>query len=375
MGLISNLWNAAKGQMANVVEWKEMDDEDIFSKWPNAEIKKGSKLIIRPGQDAIFFFQGRVEGIFTEEGEYDIESQIIPFLSTLKGFKYGFDSALRAEVLFVNTREFIIPWGTKNAINLPVPGLPGGMPIRAFGQAICKVGDYNLLIEKVAGVSSGYQVEDIRPRISAVNDQLLMKWIVREGKDMFNLQANAYDIGKGIAEDLTNELQKFGMKCEDYQIQSVSYPDNVREMQEKAAGQAMIGDLNKYTTIAVADGIANGDGIASTAAGAGIGWNIGQQIANNLGGTQPQAAPQTYPTAAPAAPAYAPSAPEAPAAPAAPEAPAAPQCCCHETAPAAPEAPQAPAEPTEKKVPNFCPNCGTKTNGMNFCGNCGYKLI
>lgn len=25
-------------------------------------------------------------------------------------------------------------------------------------------------------------------------------------------------------------------------------------------------------------------------------------------------------------------------------------------------------------VPNFCPNCGTKTNGTNFCGNCGTKL-
>ena len=24
--------------------------------------------------------------------------------------------------------------------------------------------------------------------------------------------------------------------------------------------------------------------------------------------------------------------------------------------------------------PNFCPNCGTKTNGTNFCSNCGSKL-
>lgn len=26
------------------------------------------------------------------------------------------------------------------------------------------------------------------------------------------------------------------------------------------------------------------------------------------------------------------------------------------------------------QAPNFCPNCGTKTNGANFCSNCGAKL-
>ncbi len=30
---------------------------------------------------------------------------------------------------------------------------------------------------------------------------------------------------------------------------------------------------------------------------------------------------------------------------------------------------------TESKKMNFCPNCGTPTNGANFCSNCGTKLI
>jgi membrane protease subunit (stomatin/prohibitin family) len=36
--------------------------------------------------------------------------------------------------------------------------------------------------------------------------------------------------------------------------------------------------------------------------------------------------------------------------------------------------PQAGAVATGGAIPNFCPNCGTKTNGANFCGNCGTKL-
>ena len=72
-------------QLSNIVEWEQFRDDMIFWKWDNKEIKKGSKLIIRPGQDAIFMFNGKIEGIFKDEGSFDIESQIIPFLSTLKG--------------------------------------------------------------------------------------------------------------------------------------------------------------------------------------------------------------------------------------------------------------------------------------------------
>lgn len=80
-----------KSQLANVVEWEEYRDDVIFYKWNNSEIKKGSRLIIRPGQDAIFLYNGVTEGVFEKEGNYDIESDIIPFLSTLKGFKFGFN--------------------------------------------------------------------------------------------------------------------------------------------------------------------------------------------------------------------------------------------------------------------------------------------
>ena len=111
------------GQLSNVVEWEEFREDMLFWKWSNREIKKGSKLILRPGQDAVFLFNGKSEGIFTDDGSYDIESEIIPFLSTLSGFKFGFNSGMRAEVLFINTKEFTVKWGTKNAINIPVQEL------------------------------------------------------------------------------------------------------------------------------------------------------------------------------------------------------------------------------------------------------------
>ena len=271
-----------KSQLSNVVEWEEYKDDCIFWKWTNKEIKKGSRLIIRPGQDAIFLYNGKIEGIFKDEGEFDIESQIIPFLSTLKGFKFGFNSGMRAEVLFVNTKEFNVNWGTKNPIAIPAANLPGGMPIRA------------------------------------VLDQLLMKWITKEGKDMFNLQANAFDISSGIKDDLDMQMSKLGIEITDFNIASFSYPEEIQKMQNKAASQSMVADMGKYSQVAMADNIGKGgNNIAGDMMSVQMGMAIGQQMMKNVDMNNSLESAGTY---------------------------------------------------------KFCPNCGTPANGAKFCSNCGTKL-
>ena len=361
------------GQLSNVVEWEETSDDVIFYKWNNSEIKKGSVLIIRPGQDAIFMYNGKIEGIFKDEGRYDIESKIIPFLSTLKGFRFGFKTGLKAEVLFVNTKEFTMRWGTKQPINLPSQALPGGMPIRANGTFNFKVGDYQLLIEKIAGVKKTYTTGEVRERVLAVLDQLLLRWIVREGKDMFNIQANSVEISNGIKEELDMELVKIGLTMTGFQIMSVTYPEEIQEMINKAASQSMVGDMNKYTQMAFADALAkggSGGNMAVDMASASMGMMMGQQMMQQMqGAVNPQHAGQAAPNPAGGVPGGVPGG--APAGQPAYQAEAASQAA-PDPAPAA--NPADPGQPA-KVVPNFCPNCGTRTNGANFCGHCGTKLV
>lgn len=322
-------------QFANVVEWEPANENILFWKWKNDEIKKGSRLIVRPGQDAVFLYNGRVEGIFRDEGSYDIESQIIPFLSTLKGFKFGFNSGLRAEVMFINTREITEKWGTKNAINIPAPGLPGGMPIRSFGTFSCKVSDEQVLTDKVAGVQDVFTMEDIKSRVMSKLDQLLMKHIATEGKDMFHLQAYAGDIARGIQGDLDYELVKIGITVTDFAISSVSYPDEIQKMAEKAASQSMVSDVNKYTQMAMADALGTGGNSAAGAsaanmAGIGMGMAMGQQMAGQMMQSQMGAG----------------------------------------MAPQNPQAAQGLAAGAK-----FCSNCGSPLDpGAKFCSNCGTKL-
>ncbi|MFB5677383.1 SPFH domain-containing protein [Paenibacillus terreus] len=307
----------------------------IFWKWNNQEIKRGSKLIIRSGQDAIFINNGKIEGIFENEGEYEVDSDIIPFLSTLKGFKFGFNSGMRVEVLFVNTKEFTVKWGTQQPVLIPTPQLPGGMPIRANGTFNFKVDDYVRLIDKVAGVKDSYLVEDVKLRMTSVLNQLLMKWISREGKNMFNLQANASDIAKGIQEDLDMQMMDDGLTITGFQVMSFNYPQEIQDMITKTASHEMIGNLQKYQQVSMTDGIASGrvqgGGAASDIAGMMFGMNAVNEMMKNINSPQK---------------------------------------------PAADAGSAASGSPSSEggKKPNFCPNCGTKNEGSNFCPNCGQKL-
>ena len=309
-------------QFANVIEWEEFRDDVLFWKWSNKEIKKGSRLIIKPGQDAIFLYNGKIEGIFKDEGNFDVETEIIPFLSTLKGFKFGFNSGIRAEVLFINTKEVLVKWGTKSPVLIPSLGLPGGMPIRAFGTFNCKIADYDILIEKIAGIKRQYTIEDVKERIISMLDQLLMKWITREGKDIFNLQINANEIGQGIMEDLDMEMQKIGIGITSFSISNFNYPEEVQKMAEKVAAQSMIGNINTYQQVAMADAMSKGSqNTASDMAGMAMGMAMGQQMVNQMQNNINN------------------------------------------------------IQQNQSSRPKFCPECGTKCEGGKFCSNCGTKLF
>ena len=201
------------------------------------------------------------------------------------------------------------------------------MPIKSFVTFCCKIADYQVLIDKIAGVKKQFTIDDVKERIMSMLDQVIMKWIVREGKDLFNLQANAYEISKGIQEDLDMEMEKIGIAITNFTISSVSYPKEIREMATKAASHSMIGDMNKYAQVAMADSLSKGNSggsVAGDMASIQMGMMMGQQIINNMNNK--------------------------------------------------PQNNENQQNSSTQKVANFCPNCGTKNEGSNFCPNCGTKL-
>ncbi|MEN3358215.1 MAG: hypothetical protein V7637_2197, partial [Mycobacteriales bacterium] len=112
MGLVNKL----RGELIDIIEWLDDSRDTMVWRFPRYEneIKMGAKLVVRESQTAVFINEGTVADVYLP-GTYTLETQNMPILSTLKGWKYGFHSPFKAEVYFVTTRQFTgMKWGTQN---------------------------------------------------------------------------------------------------------------------------------------------------------------------------------------------------------------------------------------------------------------------
>ena len=218
------------GQGRDTIEWNEFRDDVLFYRWPNTEIKKGARLVIRPGQRAIFFAGGQLEGVFEQPGTYDVETDITPFLSSLKGwFQLRGDTGLRAEVYFVNAKELLLKWGTRQRIMIPTQEVPSGIPVGCNGNLIVEFRDYVQFINKIAGVKSTYSLSDISERIMGELSGIVAEAVL-EGRQnvglnaLVSLQANSRRLAKQMSAELDKELSDIGMGVADLNILSINYP-------------------------------------------------------------------------------------------------------------------------------------------------------
>ena len=138
------IFDVFRGQFIDIIEWTEPSQNDILAyRFPrhNNEIKMGAKLVVREGQNALFVNEGVLSDIFTNAGTYTLTTQNLPILSTLKGWKYGFNSPFKAEVYFISMRQWTDQkWGTQNPIMLRDPEF-GPVRVRAFGSYAFHVAD------------------------------------------------------------------------------------------------------------------------------------------------------------------------------------------------------------------------------------------
>ena len=157
MGLIDFI----KGELIEIIEWTDDSRDTLSFRFPDddKEIKRGAQLIVRESQVAQFVYLGEFGDTFGP-GKHTLETENIPILSTLKGWKYGFESPFKADVYFVNTRLFTgNKWGTSNPVMMRDPDF-GIVRARAFGTYDFRVVEVRTFLKEVAGTDDNFRIEE-----------------------------------------------------------------------------------------------------------------------------------------------------------------------------------------------------------------------
>ncbi|MEA5469874.1 SPFH domain-containing protein, partial [Spirulina sp. 06S082] len=295
MGLFS-------GQLIDIIEWLDNSNDTIAYRFErhNNEIKQGAQLIVRPGQKAVFVNEGFVADEFTE-GTYQLYTRNLPILSTLKGWKYGFESPYKAEVYFFSTRTFSnLKWGTSNPIMIRDPEL-GPVRMRAYGNYSIKVADPRKLLEEIIGTDGLFQVNEISNHLRNIILPSITSWIAGSGLALLDFAAHYRMMGDRAKEFVQKDFDPIGVELTQLLIENISLPKEVEEALDKRSSMGILGDMQQYSQYQAAEAIGNMSqrpGSNSPGMEAGMGLAMGQQMMNAMQPQTPQNAPPPAPTQA-----------------------------------------------------------------------------
>lgn len=284
------LWDKITGQLIDIIEWLDETHDTMVWRFPRYEneIKNGAKLIVRESQVAAFIKEGQLADVFNP-GTFTLETRNLPILSTLAGWKYGFNSPFKAECYFVSTRVFTgYKWGTKNPIMMRDSEF-GPVRLRAFGTFAIKISDAATFIKQIAGTNSRFTVEGISDQL---RDMLVARFADVLGQSkipVLDLAGNQDELGKFLTDKIQQDFTPFGLQVMNLMVENISLPPEVEQAMDKRTSMGVIGNLNAYTQFqaanAISDAAKNPGGIAGAGVGIGLGVGLGQQVASAMGQT------------------------------------------------------------------------------------------
>lgn len=283
MGLFDTLRN----EFIDIIEWTDDSSDIILWKFPRYEneIKMNSKLTVRESQVAIFLNEGVIADVFPA-GMHTLSTQNMPILATLKGWKYGFDSPFKADVFFVNTKQFTNQkWGTKNPIMLRDAEF-GPVRLRAFGSFAFRVNDAAKFFKEVAGTNSEFTVDGINEQLRNLAITRGMDAIAESKIPVLDLASNYDEVSLIITDKIKAEFNELGLELTKFLIENISLPPEVEQALDKRSSMGIIGNLGAYSQFQAANAMEaaaanpNGGGLMGAGLGAGMGVGMMNQMGN-----------------------------------------------------------------------------------------------
>ena len=309
-----NILNIIKSQLIEVIEWTDDSRDTLSYRWPDEdkEIKNGAQLIVRESQQVQFVAAGQYADLFGP-GKHTLSTENIPVLSTIYGWKYGFQSPFKCDVYYINTRLFTgNKWGTANPVTVRDPDF-GVVRIRAFGTYDFRIVQPALFLKEVAGTDQNFRLDEfadtMRSRIVSIFSEALAKAKI----PVLDVATRYSDLGEALVQVINPAVvDKYGLEITSFILENVSVPAEVEQAIDKRSSMTAIGNLNDYVKYQMGQAMANGgDSAATLPASMAMGFGMAQEMMKQMqqpapaaSGFLPSAAAPTQtqtPTTAPAA--------------------------------------------------------------------------
>ncbi|HWE92518.1 MAG TPA: SPFH domain-containing protein [Tepidisphaeraceae bacterium] len=274
-------------QLIDIIEWIDDTRDTMAWRFPRYEneIKNGAKLIVRESQVAAFITGGKLGDVF-QPGTYTLTTPNLPILSTLMGWKYGFESPFKAEVIFVSTRTFTDrKWGTKNPIMLRDADF-GIVRLRAFGTFAIRITNPGNFIKQIAGTNQQFSLEDLDTQLRDMVSARFADALGASKIAALDLAGNYEQIGHYICGKIENDFEQFGLQIANFFVENISLPPEVEAAIDKRSSMGAIGNLGAYTQYQTANAIpeaaANPGGLGAAGASLAMGMQMGNAMSQGL---------------------------------------------------------------------------------------------
>jgi len=300
MGLMDYL----KTQLLEIIQWEDDSRDTLSWRFPDQdkEIKRGAQLIVRESQVAQFIYLGQFGDTFGP-GKHTLVTDNIPILSTLKGWKYGFESPFKADIYYVNTRLFTgNKWGTQNPVMMRDPDF-GIVRMRAYGTYDFRISDVKTFLKEVAGTDHHFRLDEFAEAMRSRFVSVFSDALASSKVPALDVATRYSELGEALLPILNPALkEKYGIELGSFIVENVSVPEEVEKAIDKRSSMAAVGNLNDYVKFQMAESLGKGEGaggVAGSAAQLGAGLALGQQLAAAM--AQPQGGASAASGPAPAA--------------------------------------------------------------------------
>jgi excisionase family DNA binding protein len=305
MGLMDYL----KTQFLEIIEWTDDSRDTLSFRFPDDDkaIKRGAQLIVRESQVAQFVYLGEFADTFGP-GKHTLTTDNIPILTTLKSWKYGFESPFKVDIYYVVTRLFTgNKWGTANPVMMRDKDF-GIVRLRAYGTYDFKIVDPRVFLKEVAGTDQHFRLDEFADAMRSRLVSVFSDALGTANIPALDLAARYLEVGEALLPVINPVvLSKYGLEITSFIVENVSLPPEVEQAIDKRSSMAAVGNLNDYVKFQMAQSMTQGGeggGMATTAAQLGAGLAMGQQMMQAMGSAQatPAAVSPPQPASGPVPP-------------------------------------------------------------------------